>query len=138
MFHKFCKGWMPQWSLSKMLEDALMWKLVVALIATQAIVYIGIRFSITKLWIFIKNNAWMDVYSAFMTLVPKFSFGTSIRSNFLLWTLRPLSQMFQKFCKGWLPQWFLSKMFDDVLMWKLVCCLNCYSSNCFYWCPLFY
>ena len=49
MFHNFCKGWLSQWFLSKMLDDALMWKLVVALIATQATVSIGVRFSIKKI-----------------------------------------------------------------------------------------
>jgi hypothetical protein len=49
MFYKFCKGWLPQWSLSKMLDDDLMWKLVVALIATQAIVSIDVRIFINKI-----------------------------------------------------------------------------------------
>jgi hypothetical protein len=47
-----------------------MWKLVVALIVVIAIVSISVLFSIKKLWIFIHNNAWMDLNSALMTLCP--------------------------------------------------------------------
>jgi hypothetical protein len=40
MFYKFCKGWLPQWSLSKMLDELndpspRMWKVVVALIVLK-------------------------------------------------------------------------------------------------------